>query len=594
MQIPLRVEPSFFTTHGLLIGSPGSGKSRALLSLYLQLLSLPNVRTTLFDVEGELVRALALAPHPDVLVLDCGEGGNFRYNLLDPTEGATLQENVENVVRSLSTLWLGVGGAGEERPHILELMKDSMAGKPHTLRDLRDRLQTMKYSEMRGKVLGRLAILDNPFFDTTNALGMNLVASHHLVFRVNTLDSYATALFLSGFLSRLQTHLKCQGEHSKEVQNQVLHMVLLDEAQRLLASASLDRDDIAFMPTIDTNVRGRKLGIGFIAALQQPSMIHRTFISTAGFILAGPLNDEADTRIVRSAFNLTPEQLQYYRAMPPRAFLLHRRGSVLPVTIPEIDLPEVVWDKERRDAWNAGVLGRTPLLDAIIYKESPRVPPVVGDAPPLDTSDIQPAASIANSDERIFLEAVNNNPCRQVTDYYAILHKQGHMGQDKAAELRGSLEKGGMLKVHSIRTGARGVQKGLEITEDGYRAYQLKPKLVNSRGADYVHTFIVETVKRYYEGRGAQVRREAMIGTHFLDLLVEPGLLVEVAVGNKPSQEVQNILADMKHGGDGTLVIGNDPEHLARIQKALPEDGVEGVQFKLFCEFLKGKQDGRS
>ncbi|MEK9138462.1 MAG: hypothetical protein AAB393_15155, partial [Bacteroidota bacterium] len=293
----------------------------------------------------------------------------------------------------------------------------------------------------------------------------------------------------------------------------MLHVVLLDEAQRLLASGSLDRDDIAFLPTIDTIVRARKYGIGFVAALQQPSMIHRAFISNAGFILAGPLNDDADTRIVRSVFNLTPEQLQYYRTMPTRTFLLHRSGTVLPVIIPEINLPEVLWDKERTDAWNVRVLGRIPALEALIYKEPPYVPPAA-----IHTQ--QSDQSLPDSDELTFLKMVNDHPCHKLNDYYEML--KDHFKLQKANDIRKELVKYGLVIPHKITHGGRGSLIGLEITEKGYRNYRLKPHLVFSRGADYAHTFIVENVKRHYETKGAQVRREARIGSHFADLLVEP------------------------------------------------------------------------
>jgi hypothetical protein len=159
----------------------------------------------------------------------------------------------------------------------------------------------------------------------------------------------------------------------------------------------------------------------------------------------------------------------------------------------------------------------------------------------------------------------------------------------KANDIRQMLEEEGLIVPWKITHGGKGFIIGLEITEKGYKSYGLKPKIVFSRGADYTHTFIVENMKRHFEANKAQVRREAMAGSHFADLKVEPGLFVEIAIGNKPSQEAQGILADLEHG-EGVLVVGNDKEHLVRIQRALPKDALKHVQLQLFCEFINGNR----
>ena len=163
-------------------------------------------------------------------------------------------------------------------------------------------------------------------------------------------------------------------------------------------------------------------------------------------------------------------------------------------------------------------------------------------------------------------------------------HSQKEFQLQKFYKLKAELEKDNCIIGHRLFNGRREVV-GIEITEKGYEKYGLKRNFISWRGSYYPHSFFAESIRRHFQKQGKTVVREKKLGDHWADLWVQQEkLAVEVAVGNKPEMEVQNIERDLQHA-ENVLVIGNDKDHLQKIMKHFPVAGK--VQFKLFCDVVK-------
>ena len=555
MIIPVVLSRNELVNHEQIIGRTNAGKSVAMLVQYQGIVKLPNLSTMLFAVESSQLRKIP----KNSIILNCSEQGNYRYNPLAIVPGTTLNEHVDDLCRSFSTLWLGIASMGMMKPIITQLVKDG-----RTMKDLVRTIQNTPKSELRDKILNRLAIIDNPFFDTKKAINLEVLSNMHVIFLIEGLDSQVASFFFNDIVSKIMRHKRNMYEHSKNVENQHLEILLLDEAQRFLPGADLKRDDIAYLPLISAIAQSRKLGIGFIFAFQQPSMINDAFLANAGTILAGPLGNEEDIHSIRNTLGLNRDQLDYYRLMPQRKFLFKKSGStVFPIEIPEVYLPETIVDKEFIDSWNknAGEVARE-----LFHKETP--------------VNTKPIAE--KNDHYLFIETINSNPFHSVTYYYELLKE--HFALQKANRIRNELEGKGFIRSHKIPTGKRYVV-GIEATDEGLNHFGIERNFTLSRGADFPHSYIVENVKRHFEKQGKAVSKEHRFANHFCDLYIEPGLIIEIAIANKSEREKENILADLEHVSK-VLVIGNNKAHLETIRAILPTNA--NVHYKLFCEFNNG------
>lgn len=557
-QVEITTEREGLIGNELVCGRVKTGKTSAMLYTYKSLFEINNFATWIMATEGSELRILNSLPkkvivlHPKI----------FKYNPLTPI-GNNLEKNVDICFNAMSSAWLGVASRGFITPILKSLFSEIMNGRPKSLKDLIQLVRSSKYSDAKEKVLSRLQIFDSPFFNTEKPIDMELLANNHVIFLVESLESQVITYFFNDLIAKLMLWKRTKGEHGKNPENQHLHAVFMDECQKYLPSSMLHlhRDDLANIPSFQSAQDTRKLGIIMIWATQQPSLIHDAFLANCSNLLLGPLSNESDLRIVSKACGLTPEQLDYYRKMPQRNFLFYKDGKTFPVTIGNVEFGDRIPDENEIEEWNEEVLKSKPELAKLFRDEKAQSQKI----------------TVQNDDHFKFIEAINNYPCYPTTYYYKLLKQ--HFQQQKANQIKKTLEEKGFIKCHTIPTGMR-YHSGIEITESGYEHFQLKRNLVYSKGADFPHTYIAENVCRYF-GRGCEVvEREKKLGEHYADLFFKD-TAIEIAVGNKCEYEKQNIMADLQHVGK-VVVVGNDREHLEKIKKSVSD---ERVDYKLFCDF---------
>lgn len=552
--------------HTGLVGGPGSGKTAFAQFLILQHLRNPNARVIAICPEGDETRILPLVPgnmavfHP----------GNYRFNPVAPVEEASTEENAEDTFNAIaSATWMGIRTYKDFQPRLVQLNGEMAAGQPRGLHDFIARCSDIQDREIKQTLIGKLQSLDHPFFRSRGPLRMSLMASANCLFLIPQLPVHVESAFVQLLLARLLRYKQYLASRCPDL----IHIFAMDEVQRYLSTTGQDPQTVQRSPAVDVVNRGRKFNLGLIWVLQRPSVIEPSFLKT-GLFCAGNLDAHDDLSVARSLLNFTSrEQFDYFRTIKPRNFLVKVTGSTaFPVRVPDLPFSKIHFSPQECDEVNKEVMARTKLpLDRLFYHEEVNAP-----VPPHKT------------DEKVFMEAVNNNPCYPVTRYYSFVKPSYE--QQKAAEVRDRLISDGYLKLHKITTGGKGECKGLEITPAGYKHFDLKPTLIFWRGTDYPTTWMTEWLRRHFAEQGAQVRREVMLGNHPVDLLVDR-IGVEVSIGTKPTDELKGICADLAVV-EKVIVVCNNLDHLRQTKNLIPKDLLPRVEFRLFAEFLsKDKKD---
>lgn len=346
-----------------------------------------------------------------------------------------------------------------------------------------------------------------------------------------------------------------------------INIVIVDEAQRVTPGSFLAPEDLAFHPLVQAVNQGRKLRIGMTFIAQRPSAVNSSFLAQSGLILAGPLSNEDDIRAVRTAMGLDQAQLDFYRQMPQRVFLMKRTGSnVFPIVIPRFSIKPIEATKDFVDWWNAGVISRSPLpLRELFFR-------------PEKQKKMQEV--VEKDDAYFFLEVINDNPGFPISHYANLLKDKFQL--QKFYQQKQIAEEQGWILCHQIPTGRSHVI-GIEILEKALEKFQLKKKFHCWRGSGFVHSWLAENVRRSLQAKGKTVIREKRFGDgRFADLFIpEDNMAVEIAVGNKAEIETNGILEDLKFV-QSVIVISNSKDHLEDLQKKVKS---ENVTFKLFSNF---------
>lgn len=552
----------------LVLGRPGCGKTRLALNLFTQLISQDKTHVWLFDVEGSAMSVLDTIDRNDVVVLNCGK--DWRFPLLAPVQGASIDENADDLFRAISSVtWMASLSATELLPELASHMERVQCGEHLDLRHVISAIRTHRNSQIKERVLGKLSLLDTEFFRGTTELDLDLLTKTNVVFNLSNLSSTCAQIFFESLSAKTLRYKQVVQEQFKTAVEQEKLIIAADEAQTLFGAGQgqTSRDD-NLLPTTTLATRGRKHSVGLLLALQRPEALENTgLMSLARTLISGPLHSEADVKLLRMSLGLLPSQLDWFKAMPTQAFAVRHDGDLFPMKALDLNLGTSVWDEARINQFNQHVLKARPALARLFNAQ----------AKPSSTP-------IAQKDDYFkFIEAVNDHPCHSVTHYYELLKE--HFQLQKANQIRKKLEEDELIRVHNIRTGHRHVL-GIEPTDKGLERYGFRGNLVFSRGADFEHTFLVENLKRHFEKQEKQVKKEKQLGSHFCDLYVEPDLAVEAAIGNKVTLEVQGIEADLQHA-QTVLVVGNSKDHLQKIREALTDDMRSRVTCKLFCEVLK-------
>jgi hypothetical protein len=266
------------------------------------------------------------------------------------------------------------------------------------------------------------------------------------------------------------------------VNSNLQHLILIDDAQRLLVSHQHEDHDLTPMEELLGLSRSTGRAAGFF--VQSPDGVPRGIRANCGTQMLFAVNSDPDLRMVAADMGLSPAQIAWAREHLVRGkYVLRSAGSwrhpvalavpraVVPPTTSDADVvrshaslrrlpvvpasefadwtmhPVIVVRGERGNSQAPGsapVPSVTPHTTAIPVAAAPTVPPTVASTPSIPPS-LTPA-------ELALLIAIIESPGTASSE----LPIRAGISPKKAAELREKLVREGYLRVHRVATGPRG------------------------------------------------------------------------------------------------------------------------------------------
>jgi hypothetical protein len=324
---PVGIDLSHLTTHMVVVGQTGKGKTRFVGNLLQQVQKYPGVGITILDWKGEY-RSLVNTVYA-VGTEDCP----LRINLFE-THGI---KNVEEYVQDLVGLLRELMGANVEsslstqmerilRESLVEYLRRGSGNYEgyeaflHSwIRDHEEQFSQPESSiagllnRFGGLFRGRLGRIFNTQATTRD---LSALLRDRVCFDLSKLAAYSkedARLFLNTLLMVLRTYL------FQEASDRLRYLVIAEEAQYLIPEVFAKRSTAEASPAEDIALFQRAYGVGLVAVSTRPNLISRNILANSGckILFQCPL----DSDLLGDMVNLSPEQRQYLSQMPDRVVL---------------------------------------------------------------------------------------------------------------------------------------------------------------------------------------------------------------------------------------------------------------------------------
>ena len=602
----IRLEPLEYLTHGVYFGQTGKGKTYALATQMDGLRRCGKVSFIWFSVkrhDPDFLRSLGM---DDVLVLECGaEGNNFRLDPFCLLDGVDLPRQIESLTGALRVLAMELPTFGFLRPIVAELMMAKRAGRAVSLLDLYGQIKGAKASPMQGALMNRLDLIlersDSSMFHAPGPFPFGTLMRTNVMLRLGSLGYYAQLFLVNLVVAKaLAWRGAREGRGCADDDGHIV-VIVVDEAFLFADPAHIDHD----APLRVLFQMGREWKLCGLLVTARPSDLAPVFLAQAGLVMSSNVTGGSDLMAVKLAMGLDEEQARMLTDMPRQCFLFKKRNvPAFPVHIPTLNIDRS--EPFITSVWNARVIEGNPECADVLYRPEEGIPDAGAadggvPGPSVVQEDVKvgaavPAvAEVVETDEAVFVRAVNENPFATTQEVYESL--RGRLGQFDANKIRKRLIASGDLAVHKVKTGARGFVNSMELTEQGLRRFGLKAPAACGRGG-YEHQFLVARLGKRFEAQGKNVSREHKLGSsaeggRLADLWLTPDCwAVQVAIHNQSTKEVAAIveLAGVE-GVRRVLVVCNDKKHKEALEDDLvgclaPGASAE-VAVCLACELLR-------
>jgi hypothetical protein len=324
---PVGIDLAHLTTHMVVVGQTGKGKTRFVGNLLQQVQKHPNVGITILDWKGEY-RSLMNTVYA-VGTEDCP----LRINLFE-THGI---KNVEEYVQDFVGLLRELMGASVEsslstqmerilRESLVEYLKrgpGDYEGYEAFLHSwIRD--HEAQFSQPESSIAGLLNRFGSLFrgrlgriFNTqATTRDLSTLLRDRVCFDLSKLAAYSkedARLFLNTLLMVLRTYL------FQDASDKLRYLVIAEEAQYLIPEIFAKRSTAEASPAEDIALFQRAYGVGLVAVSTRPNLISRNILANSGckILFQCPL----DSDLIGDMVNLSPEQRQYLSQMPDRVVL---------------------------------------------------------------------------------------------------------------------------------------------------------------------------------------------------------------------------------------------------------------------------------
>lgn len=586
----VHLNESELVTHLFVSGASGSGKTNALMSFVLSLLGigLEDWSIILVDSEKGDLKCLASVVTDSVVVAD------FVDDLLVPPPFGEVsdslrlrltREYLERVITHVgSVIWSNVGERSLEK-QALDVLWDRgffTGGVFPKIDDLLSALQSIKAH--RGSA--RMQRLENLFdkftlikgaftrFSSDEVLYLERLLSHRLtVVDVSSFDSFQLLSLLINLIEKLYFYkLKGAGRFSSR---KVLFVV--DEAYPLIPREANTPSGVPVFAEL--MAKTRSTGLGFVVAVQNPSIVHPLASANAGIKVAFRLDSE-EAEFAGRNMGLDKVQREFLKTgVVPGVGLLGlnvRSLKPFPVCFPLVEEDRfseaLTASAEYRSkllfrpverieelVWHPKWLGESSFSGESAETETARSDGVGvrhGSGDMDNEGKMEPEGSVFDERVRKMLQVLCAGPSLKLTELYEICG----FGSKQCVEVKDYLLDKELAVVEKVRTGLRGgTFDCLELTEKGeerIRKLGLRYERLAGRGS-FEHRYWQRFLADYYSGEGYGVRLEgdAGPGDHADVSLERDGLKVAVEVELSSVNVLSNLDRDFSNGYEAVVVV---------------------------------------
>jgi hypothetical protein len=368
------VRSSTLLRHAFVCGATGSGKSQTVRNLLEQLSGAqPPIPWLVIEPSKSEYRRMAGRLAPGIRLVSIRPGAAevvpLTLNPLEPEPGFRLQAHIDLV----KALFLAAFQAQEPFPQVLShalsmsytrLNWNLATGVHHggppaypTLGDLQecamDVVEDIKYgtevaANVRGFVDVRIGSLrlgtPGRFFEGGHPLDISKLLSQNVVLEIEDLGNDQDKAFVIGaILIRVVEHLRVQAQADQTYGSRLRHVIVLEEAHRLLrrATDSLSVTAVELFASLLSEIRA--YGEGIIVVEQIPAKILPDVVKNSALKIVHRLPARDDRDLVGATMNLDDRQSDFVVSLEPGHAAVFADGMDRPVLV-RVPLGE---DRER-------------------------------------------------------------------------------------------------------------------------------------------------------------------------------------------------------------------------------------------------------
>ncbi len=357
---PAGIDLTHLTTHMVVAGQTGRGKTRFVGNLVKQIQRTRNVGITIFDWKGEY-QSLMRTTYKIGL-----DNCPLKINLFETHGFDDIEQYVQNLVALFremlkSDLENGLSSQMERilRESLIEYLSRGVGNYEEFETFLSSWISQNKkrFSNPESSTAGlinRFGILFRGrlgyvFNTSVTTVDFETFLADQVCLDLSNLAAYNkedARLFLNALLLVIRTYL------FRSFSSQLRYLVIAEEAQYIVPEVFTKRSSADASPVEDITLFQRAYGAGLIAVTTRPSLISRNILanSSSKIFFQCPL----DSNLVGETINLTNEQRQFISLMPERIVIAHLPWFEHPfkAKVSSFTFPEPIIIRQKEDTSN--------------------------------------------------------------------------------------------------------------------------------------------------------------------------------------------------------------------------------------------------
>ncbi|TFH05333.1 MAG: ATP-binding protein, partial [Candidatus Thorarchaeota archaeon] len=354
-----RIHKDEFTTHTLIVGNPGGGKTNSARHLVHELYRKGIPYLVITPTKTEWRQLASKVPTQRIFTLGDESTAPFRFNFFDVPEGVPIRTHIDNIITCFIASWPSEGILTE---HISKVFRRVYAnngwdvlsntrGCQILLTDLykamEEVLSELEYGsrlsqDFVGAMKARFESLVGDeilavMFNTEQGLTIPDLLNHQTVLEIRGFTDEKTSFISSLILAGVSEYLDAQVTPNKQ---ELRHLLVLEEAHHVLKRVTIQglaEGHSSQQQAINTIIRllreARGFGLGLMLIDQMPQDLAPAAVKLPGITIIHNLKTPQERAVVGGQANLNEKQLAYIGSLDVGEAVVHQGFSQHAVNI---------------------------------------------------------------------------------------------------------------------------------------------------------------------------------------------------------------------------------------------------------------------